>query len=106
MSDRRSIIESGVEARIASIIEPEIEDLGYRLVRVKLSAVNGTTLQIMAERSDGTMDVGGCGCIHGGILSMRDGVEWTRRSITSTILECRNSAKSRFIASIHVQRQW
>ena len=60
MSDSRSIIESGVEARIASIIEPEIEDLGYRLVRVKLSAVNGTTLQIMAERSDGTMDVGGC----------------------------------------------
>lgn len=60
MSDERSIVESGIEARIASIIEPEIEDLGYRLVRVKMTAVNGSTLQIMAERSDGTMNVEGC----------------------------------------------
>ena len=60
MSDKRTIIESGLEAKIASIIEPEIEDLGYRLVRVKISGVNGTTLQIMAERPDGTMNVAGC----------------------------------------------
>lgn len=60
MTDERSIVESGLEARIASIVEPEIIDLGYRLVRVKLSAVNGSTLQIMAERPDGTMNVEGC----------------------------------------------
>ena len=60
MNDKRSIVEVGVEARIASIIEPEIEDLGYRLVRVKLSAINGATLQIMAERPDGTMNVNDC----------------------------------------------
>src|SRR5690606_7300980 len=34
--------------------------LGYRLVRVKISAMNGTTLQIMAERPDGTMTVEDC----------------------------------------------
>jgi len=44
----------------SSIIEPEIEELGFRLVRVKLSGMNGLTLQIMAERPDGTMSVGDC----------------------------------------------
>jgi len=37
-----------------------LEDLGFRLVRVKLSAMNGQTLQIMAERADGTMSVEDC----------------------------------------------
>ena len=60
MSDARIIVETGVDAKVASIIEPEIEDLGYRLVRVKLSNINGATLQIMAERPDGTMNVAGC----------------------------------------------
>jgi len=60
MSDARSIVETGIDARVAAIIEPEIEDLGYRLVRVKLSNINGSTLQIMAERLDGTMNVAGC----------------------------------------------
>ena len=57
MSDARIIVETGAEAKVANIIEPEIEDLGYRLVRVKLSNINGSTLQIMAERPDGTMNV-------------------------------------------------
>ena len=60
MSDARIIVETGVDAKVANIIEPEIEDLGYRLVRVKLSNINGATLQIMAERPDGTMNVAGC----------------------------------------------
>lgn len=60
MSEERTIVESGLEARVANIVEPEIEDLGYRLVRIKISGVNGMTLQIMAERPDGTMNVAGC----------------------------------------------
>lgn len=60
MSDARIIIEKGLDAKVASILEPEIEDLGYRLVRVKLSNINGSTLQVMAERPDGTMNVAGC----------------------------------------------
>lgn len=56
----RLMVESGVEAQVANIIEPEIEELGFRLVRVKLSGLNGLTLQIMAERPDGTMSVGDC----------------------------------------------
>ena len=59
-AEPRIITETGLEARIANIVEPTVEGLGYRLVRVKLSAMNGATLQIMAERPDGTMTVDDC----------------------------------------------
>ena len=59
-SEPRIVTETGLEARIAHIVEPMVAGLGYRLVRVKLSAMNGTTLQIMAERPDGTMTVEDC----------------------------------------------
>nr|WP_245419608.1 ribosome maturation factor RimP [Phyllobacterium salinisoli] len=54
------IRETGVDARVAGIIEPVLEALGFRLVRVRLSGLNGLTLQIMAERFDGTMTVEDC----------------------------------------------
>jgi ribosome maturation factor RimP len=60
LTQKRYIKETGIEARIANIVEPAIAGLGYRLVRVKLSAMNGTTLQIMAERPDGSMNVDDC----------------------------------------------
>ena len=56
----RIITEQGLDARVAAIVEPVIEDLGFRLVRTKISAANGCTLQIMAERPDGTMTVEDC----------------------------------------------
>jgi ribosome maturation factor RimP len=59
-AEERVITETGLEARIARVVEPVVVDLGYRLVRVKLSAMNGTTLQIMAEKPDGTMSVDDC----------------------------------------------
>lgn len=37
-----------------------MEDLGFRLVRVKCSGRNGFTVQIMAERPDGTIGVDDC----------------------------------------------
>jgi ribosome maturation factor RimP len=60
MDDRRLTRESGLEARIAHIVEPIANDLGYELVRVKVSGLNGMTVQIMAERPDGTMTVEDC----------------------------------------------
>lgn len=59
-AEERVITESGLEARIARMVEPVVADLGYQLVRVKLSALNGMTLQIMAEKADGTMSVDDC----------------------------------------------
>ena len=61
MSDEKLFLtETGLEARVANIVEDMLEDLGYRLVRIKLSAINGQTLQIMAERPDGQMSVKDC----------------------------------------------
>jgi len=56
----RLITEPGLPARVAAIAEPVIEQLGYRLVRVRVSAAEGCTVQIMAERPDGSMTVEDC----------------------------------------------
>jgi ribosome maturation factor RimP len=56
----RLIREPGLPARVAAIAEPVLEGLGYRLVRIKVSNADGCTVQIMAERPDGTMVVEDC----------------------------------------------
>jgi ribosome maturation factor RimP len=56
----RLIAEPGLSARVAHVAEPVIEQLGYRLVRAKVSAADGCTVQIMAERPDGSMTVEDC----------------------------------------------
>ncbi len=58
--EARIIRESGVAARVAAVVEPVIEQLGYRLVRVRVNGQNGCTVQIMAERPDGSMGVDDC----------------------------------------------
>ena len=58
--DDRIVRESGTDARIAAIVAPVLDAIGYRLVRVRLTGQNGLTLQIMAERPDGTMTVEDC----------------------------------------------
>ncbi|MCP4073666.1 MAG: ribosome maturation factor RimP [Hyphomicrobiales bacterium] len=68
----RDITESGLDARIAAIVEPEIEALGFRLVRVQLSGQNGVTMQIMAERPDGMIDVSECEAISRALSPLLD----------------------------------
>lgn len=58
--DDRLIHESGVDARVAAIVGPVLETVGLRLVRARLISQNGLTLQIMAERPDGTMTIEDC----------------------------------------------
>jgi ribosome maturation factor RimP len=60
MSEPRLIVEQGAAARLAAIAEPVLTGLGYRLVRVRLSGLSGCTIQIMAERPDGTMTIEDC----------------------------------------------
>jgi ribosome maturation factor RimP len=60
VSEARFIGETGVAADIAALAEPALEDMGFRLVRVTVSGRNGTTVQIMAERPDGTITVEDC----------------------------------------------
>jgi ribosome maturation factor RimP len=59
-TDPRLIVEQGVAARVACIAEPVLAALGLRLVRVKISGLSGCTVQIMAERPDGTMTIEDC----------------------------------------------
>ena len=56
----RLIAEQGIAARVAAISEPVLDGIGYRLVRVKIFGADGCTVQIMAERPDGTMTVEDC----------------------------------------------
>ncbi len=54
------LAKTPMDARIADIIQPSVEHLGFRLVRVRLQGGQRPTLQIMAERPDGTMEVDDC----------------------------------------------
>jgi len=49
--------ETGPAARIAALAEPVLEGMGFRLVRVKMI---GATVQIMAERPDGSFSIDDC----------------------------------------------
>lgn len=62
MSDllNRFIVETGQAGEIAMIVEPILEELDYRLVRVQLSGSQPATLQIMAEKEDGSLTVEDC----------------------------------------------
>jgi ribosome maturation factor RimP len=58
--ERRLIVEPGLAARVAAVVEPVLEQLGYRLVRVRISGLDGCTVQVMAERPDGSMTIEDC----------------------------------------------
>ena len=78
----RLISEPGLPARVAAIIEPVIEQLGYRLVRVRVSGAEGCTVQIMAERPDGTMTVEHCEAVSRAlspVLDVADPIEQAYR---------------------------
>lgn len=68
----RLVTETGIDQRVAEIIEPVLVPMGYQLVRVRLSSQNGATLQIMAERTDGTMTVEDCEAISTAISPVLD----------------------------------
>jgi ribosome maturation factor RimP len=60
LTEKRYIKETGLEARIARIVEPVANDLGYSLVRIKMLQENGLTLQIMAEDENGRFTITDC----------------------------------------------
>jgi ribosome maturation factor RimP len=59
-SDARFVGETGLAGEIAGLAEPVLTELGFRLVRVVVSGRNGATVQIMAERPEGTITVEEC----------------------------------------------
>ncbi len=59
-NEPRLVVETGLAARVAAAIEPALGTLGFRLVRVKVTGRDGGTLQVMAERPDGTFTIDDC----------------------------------------------
>ena len=71
-TETRLITETGIAARVVQVIEASIEGLGYRLVRVKVTSTNGCTVQIMAERPDGSLSVDDCEIVSRAISPLLD----------------------------------
>src|SRR5215471_11214764 len=63
LSEPRLVVEPGAAARVSAVAGPVLEQLGYRLVRIKISGEAGCTVQIMAERPDGSMHIEDCEAI-------------------------------------------
>ncbi len=68
----RFIREAGLPAKVAAIIEPALDDRGFRLVRVAISGREGKTLQVMAERADGSMTIEDCEAVSREISALLD----------------------------------
>ena len=60
-STERFLRESGLAAEVATVAEPVLADLGFRLVRVKIQGDGrDRVVQLMAERPDGSITVDDC----------------------------------------------
>jgi ribosome maturation factor RimP len=70
--EARFVRETGLAAEIAALAEPVIEELGYRLVRVAITGDEDPTVQVMAERPDGTMTVKDCTAITRNLSPLMD----------------------------------
>ncbi len=66
------IAKAAIDRRLAEIIIPVIEDLGFELVRVRLMSGKHTTLQIMADKPDGGIEVDDCAEISNAISATLD----------------------------------
>ena len=66
------IAKSAMDRRMAEIITPVIEDMGFELVRVRLMGGKSKTLQIMAERPDGGIEVDECADISTAVSAVLD----------------------------------
>jgi ribosome maturation factor RimP len=60
LAEPRLVVEPGVAARVSAVADPVLQQLGYRLVRIRISGEAGCTVQIMAERPDGSMQIEDC----------------------------------------------
>ena len=54
------IAKAAIDRRLAEIVTPVIEDMGFELVRIRLMGGKTPTLQIMAERPEGGIEVDEC----------------------------------------------
>jgi ribosome maturation factor RimP len=63
LAEPRLVVEPGMAARVSAVAGPVLQGMGYRLVRIRISGEAGCTVQIMAERPDGSMQIEDCEAI-------------------------------------------
>ena len=66
------IAKATMDVRLAEIITPVIEDMGFELVRVRLMGGETKTLQIMADKPQGGIEVDDCGEISTAVSAVLD----------------------------------
>ncbi|MGB2200100.1 MAG: ribosome maturation factor RimP [Pseudooceanicola atlanticus] len=66
------IAKTAIDRRMAEIVSPVIEDMGFELVRLRMLGGNTKTLQIMAERPDGGIEVDECAEISNAVSAVLD----------------------------------
>ncbi|NLI28295.1 MAG: ribosome maturation factor RimP [Acetobacter sp.] len=81
--DDIAALHSGLDARIVALIAPALDDLGFEIVRVSVLGRETPTVQIMADRKDGTLiNIEDCEQIShavGAVLDVEDPIpgNWT-----------------------------
>jgi ribosome maturation factor RimP len=66
------IAKTAIDKRLAQIVEPVAGDLGLELVRLRLMGGQHPTLQIMAQRADGSMEVDDCARLSTAVSAVLD----------------------------------
>ncbi len=72
------VAKTAMDRRLAEIVQPVIEGMGFELVRIRLMGGATRTLQIMADRPEGGIEVDDCGEIStavSAILDVEDPIE-------------------------------
>ncbi|MEP2782493.1 MAG: ribosome maturation factor RimP [Pseudoruegeria sp.] len=66
------IAKAAIDQRLAELVQPVIEDLGYELVRIRLMSGKTSILQIMADKPEGGIEVDDCAAISTGVSATLD----------------------------------
>jgi ribosome maturation factor RimP len=66
------IAKTAIDKRLAQIVEPVAQDMGLELVRLRLMGGQHPTLQIMAQRPDGSMEVEDCARLSTAVSAVLD----------------------------------
>lgn len=66
------IAKTAIDRRLAEIVSPVIEGLGFELVRIRLMGGKTRILQIMADRPEGGIEVADCATISTAVSAVLD----------------------------------
>ncbi|MEL6570543.1 MAG: ribosome maturation factor RimP [Pseudomonadota bacterium] len=66
------IAKAAIDRRIAEIVTPVVEDMGFEVVRVRLMSGKDHVLQIMVQQPDGTIEVNQCADVSTALSAVLD----------------------------------